>query len=40
MRTRNILILSLATTTFLFGAAPTSGDIEKQVQIPKEVEKG
>lgn len=40
MRIRNILILSLATTTFLFGAPPTSGDIEKQVQIPKKVEKG
>lgn len=40
MRTKNILILSLATASFLLAAQPTSGDIEKQVQIPKEVEKG
>ena len=40
MKTRNILILSLGTASFLLAAAPTSGDIEKQVQIPKEVEKG
>ena len=40
MKTKNILILSLATATFLLAAPPTSGDIEKQVQVPKEVEKG
>jgi len=40
MRTRNVLILSLATASFLLAAPPTSGDIEKQVQVPKEVEKG
>ena len=40
MRTKNILILSIATATFLLAAQPTSGDIEKQVQVPKEVEKG
>ena len=40
MKTTNILILSLATTTFLFAAPPTVGDIEKQVQVPKEVDKG
>ncbi len=40
MRTRNILTLSLITTSFLLAAPPSSGDIEKQVQIPKEVEKG
>ena len=39
MKTRNILILSIATASFLL-AAPTSGDIEKQVKVPKEVEKG
>jgi len=40
MKTKNILILSLASSTFLFGAAPTAGDIEKQVQVPREVERG
>ena len=40
MKQTKIIILSLATTTFLFGAAPTIEDIEKQVQVPKEVEKG
>lgn len=40
MKTRNILTLSLITTSFLLAAPPSSGDIEKQVQIPKEVEKG
>jgi len=40
MRTKNILILSLATASFLFAAPPTSGDIDKQVQVPKEVHKG
>ena len=40
MRTRNILILSIATASLLLAAPPTVGDIEKQVQVPKEVEKG
>lgn len=40
MRTKNILILSIATASFLLAAPPSSGDIEKQVQVPKEVEKG
>ena len=39
MRTK-IIVLSLATASFLFGAPPTSGDMEKQVQIPKEVDRG
>ncbi len=39
MKTRNISILSLATASFLL-AAPTVGDIEKQVQVPREVERG
>jgi hemolysin activation/secretion protein len=40
MKTKNILILSLATASVLFAAPPTAGDIEKQVQAPKEVDKG
>ena len=40
MKIKNILILSLATTSFLLATAPKSGDIEKQVQIPKEVDRG
>lgn len=40
MKQTKIIILSLATTSFLLAAPPTSGDIEKQVKIPKEVEKG
>ena len=40
MKTTNIILLSLATSTFLFAAPPSIGDIEKQVQVPKEVEKG
>lgn len=39
MRTK-IILVSLATASFLFGAPPTSGDMEKQVQIPKEVDRG
>ncbi|WP_333803565.1 ShlB/FhaC/HecB family hemolysin secretion/activation protein [Sulfurospirillum sp.] len=39
MRTK-IILVSLATASFLFGAPPTSGDMEKQVQMPKEVDKG
>lgn len=38
MKTK-IILLSLASASFLFGAPPTIGDIEKQVQVPKEVEK-
>lgn len=40
MKTTNIILLSLATSAFLFAAPPSIGDIEKQVQVPKEVEKG
>ncbi len=40
MKIHNTLLVSLASASFLFGAAPTIGDIEKQVQIPKEVEQG
>lgn len=40
MKTTNILLLSLATCTALLAAAPTIGDVEKQVQVPKEAEKG
>ncbi len=40
MKTKNILILSLVTASVLFAAPPTAGDIEKQVQVPREVEKG
>ena len=39
MKTKMIL-LSLTSASFLVGAAPTIGDIEKQVQVPKEVERG
>ena len=39
MKTKMIL-LSLVSASFLVGAAPTIGDIEKQVQVPKEVDKG
>lgn len=38
MKTTTILMLSLATSTFLFAAPPTSGDIEKHVQVPKEAQ--
>lgn len=38
MKTK-IILLSLASASFLFGAPPTIGDIGKQVQVPKEVEK-
>jgi len=37
---KKFISLSLITTSLLFAAPPTSGDIEKQVQVPKEVEKG
>ena len=40
MRTHKLIILSLATTSFLLAAPPTSGNMEKQVQPPREVEKG
>ncbi len=40
MKTTNIILLSLATSASLFAAPPSIGDIEKQVQVPKEVEKG
>jgi len=39
MKTKMILV-SLSTASFLFGAPPTSGDMEKQVQMPKEVDRG
>jgi len=39
MRTK-IILLSLASASFLFGAPPVGSDMEKQVQIPKEVDKG
>ena len=39
MRTK-IILVSLASASFLFGVPPTSGDMERQVQIPKEVDRG
>lgn len=40
---KNILIKSISisalTSTFLLGETPNIGDIEKQIQVPKEVEK-
>ena len=38
MKIYNTFLVLLASASFLFGAAPTIGDIEKQVQKPKEVE--
>ncbi|MDD2230774.1 MAG: ShlB/FhaC/HecB family hemolysin secretion/activation protein [Candidatus Cloacimonetes bacterium] len=40
LKLKRIITLSLVTTSLLLAAPPSSGDIEKQVQIPKEVEKG
>jgi len=40
MKQTKLILLSLATSSLLFSAPPTIGDIEKQVQIPKEVERG
>lgn len=38
MKLSTMITLSLATSSFLFGAAPTISDIEKQVQPPREVQ--
>ncbi|ARU48658.1 ShlB/FhaC/HecB family hemolysin secretion/activation protein [Sulfurospirillum diekertiae] len=40
LKLKSIITLSLATSGLLFGAAPTIGDIEKQVQPLKEVDRG
>ena len=41
MRNNILKTISISTlaSTFLLGATPNIGDIEKQIQIPKEVEK-
>ena len=38
MKLSTIITLSIAACSFLFGAAPTIGDVEKQVQPPREVQ--
>lgn len=38
MKLSTIMTLSIAASSFLFGAAPTIGDVEKQVQPPREVQ--
>ncbi|MDY0265105.1 MAG: ShlB/FhaC/HecB family hemolysin secretion/activation protein [Sulfurospirillum cavolei] len=38
MKLSTIMTLSIAACSFLFGAAPTIGDVEKQVQPPREVQ--
>lgn len=38
MKQTKLILLSLATSTFLLAAPPTIGDVEKQVQVPKEAE--
>lgn len=40
MRTVKIITLSLATVSFLLATPPTVSDIERNVQPPKEVERG
>lgn len=40
MKQTKIIIISLASASFLLAAAPTIGDVEKQVQVPKEAQQG